>query len=244
MGLPKIVSLPSPSFRNCGPCDVCEARELSFCSALEAGEIHHLARILTTITAETGAVLYHEGDDAKHVYNVTAGCIKLYKMLPDGRLQIIGFMFEGDYLGMPQTPAYRSTAQAVDDVKLCRFGLKDFRALSEEHPELGRRLLAMARTEIDAAGEQMLLLGRKTAKERLASFLLRLSEGQARRGRPSNPVALPMSRGDVADYLGLTIETVSRTFTSFRKTGLIELPDKSHVFLKDTDGLLEIAENE
>ena len=81
MGLPKIVSLPSPSFRNCGPCDVCEARELSFCSALEAGEIHHLARILTTITAETGAVLYHEGDDAKHVYNVTAGCIKLYKML-------------------------------------------------------------------------------------------------------------------------------------------------------------------
>tara|TARA_R110002110_G_scaffold91244_4_gene237198 strand:+ start:3191 stop:3925 length:735 start_codon:yes stop_codon:yes gene_type:complete len=243
MGLPKVVSLPSPSFQNCGPCDVCEARELSFCSALEVGEIHHLARILTTITAECGAVLYHEGDDAKHVYNVTSGCIKLHKMLPDGRLQIIGFMFEGDYLGMPQTPHYRSTAQAVDDVKLCRFRLNEFRTLAEEQPELGRRLFDMARTEIDAAGEQMLLLGRKTAKERLASFLLHLSEGQARRGRPSNPVALPMNRGDVADYLGLTIETVSRTFTAFRKSGLIDLPDKSHAFLKDPDGLLAISEN-
>ncbi|MEQ8710030.1 MAG: helix-turn-helix domain-containing protein [Rhodospirillales bacterium] len=244
MGLPKVISLPDPSFRNCGPCDVCEARELSFCAALETGDIHHLARILTIITAESGAVLFHEGDDAKHVYNVTSGCIKLHKMLPDGRLQIIGFMFEGDYLGMPRTPEYRSTAQAVDDAKLCRFRLKDFQTLSDDHPELGRRLFEMARTEIDAAGEHMLLLGRKTAKERLASFLLHLSAGQSRRGRPSNPVSLPMSRGDIADYLGLTIETVSRTFTSFRKSGLIDLPDKSHAFLKDPDSLMAIAENE
>jgi CRP/FNR family transcriptional regulator len=244
MGLPKITGLPDPNFRNCGPCDICDVRELSFCSALSGNEIDVLAKILTTISTDSGSVLYHEGDDAKHVFNVTEGCLKTHKMLSDGRLQITGFYFEGDYLGVPRGEIYSSSAQAVTDARLCRFPLSGFEALSESHPQLGNRLFSMARDEIEAARDQMLLLGRKTAKERLASFLMHLSEGQSRRGKQNNPVFLPMSRGDIADYLGLTIETVSRTFTAFRKASIIELLDKSHARVIDWDALYDLAETE
>lgn len=244
MGLPKITSLPDPNFRNCGPCDTCDARELSFCAALDVDEVNVLARILTTISADAGSVLYHEGDDARHVYNITDGCVKTHKMLPDGRLQITGFHFEGDYLGVARTDTYTSSAQAVNMARLCRFPISGFETLTHEHPELQDKLFSMARDEMDTLRDHMLLLGRKTARERLATFLIHLSEGQSRRGGQENPVHLPMGRGDIADYLGLTIETVSRTFTAFRKDGLIELVDKAHARLLDWDALHALAENE
>ena len=112
----------------------------------------------------------------------------------------------------------------------------------ERFPEIERQLLGRATHELAAAQEQMLLLGRKTAKERIASFLLMLSRAAVRRGQKENPVSVPMSRTDIGDYLGLTTETVSRTFTQLKKSGLIALQSGSKVELARRAALEELAE--
>jgi CRP/FNR family transcriptional regulator len=126
--------------------------------------------------------------------------------------------------------------------KLCRFPRRRLEALLVEIPHLEQRLLAMASHELAAAQDQMVLLGRKSARERVVSFILMLSGSAIRHGRPSDPVSLPMSRSEIADYLGLTTETVSRTFTSLKKQGLIELLDEKRVRLCWMSALQEIAE--
>jgi len=114
--------------------------------------------------------------------------------------------------------------------------------LLAEIPHLEQRLLAMASHELAAAQDQMVLLGRKSARERVVSFILMLSDSATRHGRPNDPVFLPMSRSEIADYLGLTTETVSRAFTSLKKQGLIELLDEKRVRLCRMSALQEIAE--
>ena len=109
---------------------------------------------------------------------------------------------------------------------------------------LERYLFGMAVDELAAAQEQLLLLGRKSARERVATFLLRLSEKAERRGLPESPVRLPMTRTDIADYLGLTTETVSRSFTALKRDGVIEVPDSHQVVLRDIDALDDIAEGD
>ena len=126
--------------------------------------------------------------------------------------------------------------------RLCRFPRRRLEALLVEIPHLEQRLLAMASHELAAAQDQMVLLGRKSARERVVSFILMLSNSAMRHGRPGDPVFLPMSRSDIADYLGLTTETVSRTFTSLKKQGLIELLDDKRIRLSRMSALREIAE--
>ena len=126
--------------------------------------------------------------------------------------------------------------------KLCRFPRRRLEALLVEIPHLEQRLLAMASHELAAAQDQMVLLGRKSARERVVSFILMLSDSATRHGRPNDPVFLPMSRSEIADYLGLATETVSRTFTLLKKQGLIELLDEKRVRLSRMSALREIAE--
>jgi CRP/FNR family transcriptional regulator len=138
--------------------------------------------------------------------------------------------------------AYAYSAEALVPTKLCRFPRRGLEALLVEIPHLEQRLLAMASHELAAAQDQMVLLGRKSARERVVSFILMLSASATRHGRLSGAVFLPMSRGEIADYLGLTTETVSRTFTSLKKQGLIELLDEKRVRLSMMSALQEIAE--
>jgi CRP/FNR family transcriptional regulator len=153
--------------------------------------------------------------------------LKLSKLLPDGRRQITGFLLPGDYLGLAFAERYICSAEAVTPVRLCRFPRSAFLALLDQFPALEKALLGRAATELAAAQKQMLLLGRKTARERVASFLLQLAEREG--ADDGMAMDLPMTRTDIADYLGLTIETVSRTLTNLRKTGLIALPDPHHL---------------
>ncbi|MCC7427561.1 MAG: helix-turn-helix domain-containing protein [Alphaproteobacteria bacterium] len=223
------------------PCAACETRERGMCGALAPEELHQLVDILTDVELSAHAPLFHEGDPAEHVFNVTRGSIKLYKLLGDGRRQITGFMFPGDFLGLAVNSEYVYTAEAVTDVKLCRFPRRKLDVLRERMPKLDRRLLALAMDELVAAQDQMLLLGRKTAEEKIVSFLLMLARGQERRGEKVDPVHLPMSRTDIGDYLGLTIETVSRTLSSLRKAGAIVMEGTDRVHLKHRDRLEEVA---
>lgn len=224
------------------PCRTCGARPLGVCAELQAPELGRMAQASARACARAGDTLFHEGDDNPFVFNIIEGALKLYRLLPDGRRQITGFLFRGDFLGLGARGPATFTAQALTPINTCRFHRADFNQVLHEMPKLERRLVEMAGDELLAAQEQILLLGRKTARERLASFLVRAAERQARLGEPTDRVRLPMTRLDIADYLGLTIETVSRTMTQFRTSGLIRLMEIDELVILDPEALGALAE--
>jgi CRP/FNR family transcriptional regulator len=224
------------------PCATCGARPLGVCADLKGSELQSMACASETITAQPGQALFHEGDPNPYVFNVVDGAVKLYRLLPDGRRQITGFLFQGDFLGLGGRGPSSFTAEALTPLNACRFRRGDFDQLLNALPALEHRLVALAGDELMAAQEQIVLLGRKTARERLASFLTRLAERQVQLGGPQGLVHLPMTRLDIADYLGLTIETVSRVFTQFKTSGLIQLLPGNEVALPDPVALKALGD--
>src|SRR5262249_30899264 len=194
---------------------------------------------------ETGRAFIQEGDPAEHFFNVTGGCAKLFKLLPDGRRQITGFAGVGTFLGLAVSATYAFSAEALAPLKVCRFSRAKLRALPDYFPVMEQRLLEVASNELVAAQEQMLLLGRKTARERLASFLIARAALPAtclaHEPAPAEIITLPMTRADIADYLGLTIETVSRTLTRFKSERLIEIPAAGEIAVRDRAALTQMA---
>jgi CRP/FNR family transcriptional regulator, anaerobic regulatory protein len=224
------------------PCAACNVRELSICDALRGSEIDRIAEIVSRISIPAGRTVFQEGDEADYVYNIISGALRLFKLMPDGRRQITGFLFPSDFVGIALKARYAYSAESVCDMTVCRFPRHKLEALFAEFPALETRLLETAGNELIAAQDQMLLLGRKTAAERLASFLLRLRARAMARGAKVDTVDLPMTRTDMGDYLGLTVETVSRTFTKLRQKGLIATPNPHEVEILDPDGLARMAE--
>jgi CRP/FNR family transcriptional regulator len=153
--------------------------------------------------------------------------VRLYKLLPDGRRQIVGFALPGDFLGLALADGYGFCADAVTAVSACRFSRDTFADFADRHPAMLRRLHDMATHELALAQQQMVLLGRRDAEEKIASFLLALQERWARiAGKASVTIDLPMGRQDIADFLGLTIETVSRTLNRMARDRLLVIvPD-------------------
>ncbi len=223
-------------------CRNCPARNKAVCGAASAEALDRLAGLVSPQQLAAGETLIDEGDDATHLFTITAGSVKVYKLLPDGRRQVTGFLFQGDFLGLAFNETYTYSAEALTDATVCRFPRRQFDDFVSRHTAIERRLLAMASHELAAAQEQMVLLGRKTAQERVASFLLGLVRRQERLGRDGKAIRLTMTRTDIADYLGLTTETVSRTFTGFRAAGLIELDGTTLVRVLDRAALEEIGE--
>jgi CRP/FNR family transcriptional regulator len=200
----------------------------------------HVAAIGAVQRLEEGATLFSEGDPATNVYQVVSGTLRLYKALPDGRRQITGFLSAGHLLGLSLNDLHLYTAEAITPVNLRRYPRAWFDRLVDEVPGLARRLLAATSDELRAAQDQMLLLGRKTAEERIASFLLMLAD----REHGANAVQVAMSRSDIADYLGLTMETVSRMLAKMKHEGIIALPSTARVELRDRKRLEELASGE
>lgn len=224
-------------------CSQCEVRHLAICSVLEDEDLRALEAITEHRSKKSGETIFDEGDPSNHLFNVSSGTVRIYKMLPDGRRQITGFLFAGDFLGLASAEAYAYGAEAVTDAHLCRFSKTSFQDLALRYPRLRKRLFDRANDELTAAQEQMLLLGRKAPQEKLASFLLRLSRHNQKWGLPPHEIKLDMTREDIADYLGLTVETVSRTFTRLKTSNLISLPSRNRVIIEDTDALTDIAED-
>lgn len=224
------------------PCAACAVRDMAFCGALESDEMSRISAILSTMEVPPHQPIIDEGEPADYLFNVTGGAVKLYKLLPDGRRQITGFLFDGDFLGIAMNEKYAYGAEAVDRVNLCRFPRRKLEALLDEFPKLEKRLLGMASNELVQAQDQILLLGRKTAQEKIVSFLLALSDRAVRRGGDASPIALPMGRADIADYLGLTTETVSRTITNLKRDGYIRLLQGGRVELPDLAALRDLAD--
>jgi CRP/FNR family transcriptional regulator len=198
-------------------------------------EIGPLAAVATAVEFAPGAVMLMEGDVANHLFRITSGVVKVYRTLPDGRCQITGFLFAGDFIGLAPQDHYVSGVVAVGAVTASRFPRKKVEQLVEVSPLVARLLLSRTCGELIAAQDQMLLLGRKTAAEKVASFLLMIER------RLSGAVlTLPMTRTDIADYLGLTIETVSRTLSQLREDQVIDV-DRAHIHILDGTALAQLA---
>lgn len=223
---------------NCATCDV---RHKAMCAAVDEQHTDQLQAIVSHRDYAPGQVIFEEGDPADYVFNISDGEVRLYKLLPDGRRQITGFLNPGDFLGLITESSYAYGAEAIGPVELCCMKLSGLERLLSDIPPVRERLLDMSRDELAAAQEQMLLLGRKSAREKILSFLLYRHKHLDPTGRDAS-IDLPMSRTDIADYLGLTIETVSRTFTALRDEGLIELPNPHHVIFPDIDAVRDAAE--
>ena len=224
------------------PCAHCDARPLSVCNAIPDEDLGRLATAAIVTEVAAGSTFIEESEPAHSFFNVTRGTAKLFKLLPDGRRQITGFASVGHFLGLAVSDTYAFSAEAIEPVRLCRFPRARLRKLLHDFPAMEQRLLEVAGNELVAAQEQMLLLGRKTARERLASFLMMQSrQGVACQHHPRTRFALPMTRSDIADYLGLTIETVSRTLTKFRAEGMIEIPGQSEVIVLNRRALERLA---
>ena len=180
--------------------------------------------------------LFREGDTAKRIHELVDGAVMLYKLLPDGRRQVVELIGPGDVFGISTTAAYECSAETLVSGQVIAYD----RAVVERSPELFRRLSARIQAQFCAMHEHAVLLGRKSALERVASFIMQCVLGRGRRGGPvpcgsenSINVRLGMTRQEMADYLGLTIETVSRVFSELRRRGIVTIDRQEHVLVQD-----------
>lgn len=224
------------------PCGPCPVRGLAVCGVLEPDELCALAEIVHELYRAHGQSVIVEGDEANSFFIVTSGVASVEKLLADGRRQVVGFLYPSDFFGLAIDSRYAYNVTAVTNLSLCRFERPQYLDLIEQFPKLERRLLGMASDELAANQDQMLVLGCKSAKEKVASFLTTLSERCYRLGYARSPIWVPMTRSDIGDYLGITTETASRMFTQLRKEGLIEFLPDSMIALQDLKRLKEIAD--
>jgi CRP-like cAMP-binding protein len=198
------------------------------------------AQVLESIGTRTvvgrGHTLFHEGDDADSIYRVVSGAIRTSRLMPDGRRYVADFLFPGDFVGLNDGVARTTTADALCDTILVRCPRRQFEAKLEADRGLGRMILSVLAGGLSSAQERMLLLGRKSASERVASFLLMMAD---RAG--GDAIELPMTRGDIADYLGLTVETISRTISQFKARKMIRLNGATTLQIQHREALEEIA---
>ncbi len=214
------------------------------CGALQPEELAKLSSLARCESFGSGDVLFHEGDTANTVYNITDGAVRLSTMLKNGRRQVIGFLFSGDFIGFSDRAEYPWTAEAVRGAKVCRFSKTDLTKATQELPKIEHRLFEMASADLTAAQDHITMLGQGSAAEKLTAFLLMLSRKAADRGGTTNPVHLPMTREDIADYLGLAFETVSRCFARLETEGLITVESLRVIRINDFDAMTDFSDFE
>ena len=197
-------------------CIDCAVRLLSICAALDRAELRELDHLGRRVHFGPRETVFAQEQMTTSFYNLLEGVMRLYKLLPDGRRQIVGFALPGDFLGMTTSARHSFSADAIGAVAVCRFSRTSFAQFIADKPHLLRRMNELAVRELSQAQDHMVLLGRRSAEEKVATFLIGWRDRLAQ-------VALPMSRQDIADFLGLTIETVSRTFTKLERDRVIEI---------------------
>ena len=223
-------------------CETCLVRNRAICAALDAQEIGALNAIGRHRLLEPGESLIWEGDDSVLVANVIEGVLKLSTGTEDGREQIVGMVFPSDFIGRPFGATTGHGVTALTGAKVCVFNRRDFDAFAREHPALEHKLLQRTLDELDRTRRWMLLLGRKSASEKVASFLMEMAARTApgcndHNGAGEIRIDLPVSRQQIADVLGLTIETVSRQFTRLKVDGVVDLPSRREVVVLDRAAL-------
>lgn len=193
---------------------------------------------------DSGAAVIWEGDPAGHVFEILDGTLRAFRLIGDGRRAIIGFLNAGDILGVTLSERYLYSVEAITPCKIRRIARLRFDEIAVNSPDLRPQLLARMREEMASAQNQMVLLGRKTAEERVSSFLLARAQSMAGQSGTRRFIVLPMSRLDIADYLGLTIETVSRVISKLVKMGVVCAQGRHTLLIKSADRLALLAGDE
>lgn len=232
------IAAPVPAARTSDRIDAAQARRPQVSSIDVFAE--YLAPCAIR-TLEAKEHLFREGDAATHVYRVEIGNVCVYRMLADGRRQVVDFAYPGDFIGLGALGEHAAGAQATIRTSVRCLPISALREIVRRDPRVGLKLYEAVSFELLAARELLFTVSQRTATERLAGFLLALSERNRRRGDDPTEIVLPMTRADIADFLGLTIETVSRTFTKFRTAGFIDLEQCILVTIVDAEGLASAA---
>ena len=205
--------------------------------------VAELDRTGTAVLCRRGQTLVKEGDPAEYIFRVVSGALRAVRLLADGRRHVASFLVSGDFVGLVDGETYGSSVEALGDSKLMRCSRSRFEAMLERDPRAGREFFGVMRRELSAAQDRLLLLGRKTAPERLASFLLGLADRKAgQNGAGICEIELPMNRADMADYLGLRIETICRLLSGLKHRRIIDLPDVHSVVVLRRDLLEDESE--
>ena len=226
-------------------CDTCTVRNRAICSDLTRDELNALNGIGRQRKLRAGEQLIWEGDEAVLVANVIDGLLKLSSQTSDGREQILGIAYPSDFLGRPFGGSTPYGVEALTEAQVCVFERRDFDRFAREHPRLEHKLLERTLSELDRTRKWMLLLGRMNAEQKIASFLLQVADraGDSDTGEEDRVTFdLQLSRQQIADVLGLTIETVSRQMTRMKSQGLIDLPSRRTVTILDRYALEDRAE--
>ncbi len=223
-------------------CADCPIRHRAVCSRCDADELDRLEEIKYYRNYEAGQTIAWAGDEIGFVASVVSGIATLSQTLEDGRTQMVGLLLPSDFIGRPGRATLAYDVTAISDITLCCFRRKPFEELLISTPHVGERLLDMTLSELDAAREWMLILGRKTAREKIASLLTILARREAALGfaKPKGVITidLPLTREAMADYLGLTLETVSRQISALKREGIVLLEGKRKVVVPDIRRLM------
>lgn len=226
-------------------CRSCEARHRGVCGVLEPVQLIRLAKHTTQIEYDSAEELISVGQNNERYSNILSGVVKLTKLMADGRQQIVGLQFAPDFLGRPFRRTSTVFAEAATKVRVCSFPKSVLEELIKESPKLEHKLHEQTLKELDEARDWLLALGRKTAAEKVASFLyLVVSNLDPEKTSDENTCSfeLPLRRSDIADFLGLTTETVSRQITKLRKSGIVVVEHNRHVTIPDLAALEKACE--
>jgi CRP/FNR family transcriptional regulator len=224
-------------------CLECSLNEICLPVGLESAELDQLDAIIERKRPlSRGEHLFHTEEPFQAIYAVRAGSLKTYASSEDGQEQVMGFHLPGELIGLDAIARnhYPLSARALETTSVCEIPFSNLEDLSRQLPGLQHELLRVMSREIHDDEQNMLILGQKSAEERLAAFLIGLSNRFRRRGFSANQFNLSMSRGDIGNYLGLALETVSRLFTRFQNDGLLRV-DRKHIELLDRDRLCDFS---
>ncbi|MEE9427640.1 MAG: Crp/Fnr family transcriptional regulator [Paracoccaceae bacterium] len=233
------MNIPAFNNKDCGSCPI---RHQAVCSRCEQDELAVLDSIKFYRSFEAGQPVIWAGDPLDFVASVVVGVASLSQTMEDGRVQVTGLLLPSDFLGWPGRSAAVYDVTAVSDLTLCCFRRHPFEELLESTPNIGQRLLQMTMDELDAARDWMVVLGRKTAREKIASLITIFVRREAHLQKVETPDGtsfdLPLTREAMANYLGLTLETVSRQISALKRDKVILLKSKRRIMVPDFSKLL------
>jgi len=218
-------------------CAACPIRHRAVCARCDSDELDVLASMKSYQTFEAGQPIIWRGDNLVHCSSIVKGIASLSRSLEDGRTQMVGLLLPSDFIGRPGRETVDFDVTAVTDVTLCRFERRPFEKLVEDVPHIAQRVMEMALDELNAAREWMVLLGRKTAREKIATFIEMLIRRDTTPLHSAQMHTLPLTREEIANFLGLTLETVSRQLSVLKKDGVLEFTDRRSFKILDVAAL-------
>ncbi len=226
-------------------CSDCPIRHRAVCARCETDELERLEEIKYYRSFESGQTVIWSGDKMDFVGSVVSGVATLTQTMEDGRTQMVGLLLPSDFVGRPGREGAAYDVVATTDIVMCCFRKKPFEDMMNRTPHIAQRLLEMTLDELDAAREWMLVLGRKTAREKIASLLSIVARRESSLNMTGITgqvnIDLPLTREAMADYLGLTLETVSRQMSALKKDEVIHLEGKRRISIPDFGRLMEEA---